>query len=401
MINIILDISNDHKLMFVQIKIHSSDFIPKNKYLFKINENTKHTNKDDDPSSATSQINMLNQNTNKCVQLIRNQLTNLVEPFSGYLCDLYGVYCENTDWLTGWEISKILYNKIIQNNRNSVDEDSDCFNLCGYFGNTNTNFTNGFLYFMSSLSNERDISHNYFIYGNKMKLPIDESTTKINYIDTVEIDGLKYDSPSICRYVYNHVRRHSLYLNFSITDQQSTCNVSIKSFLHTIMHLNKDHGLCIVAIPWLINFDQSDPSNINSSNIDSSIQMYIFALSCMFVEIQLVWFIWDNKVWAICYQRKDSLSKLKYINLLRSDGYILEKIKKKYRDAYESVLHDILSFHNEISNTKNKILCKMISKNVQNINGGTWSDTETIVRRWLHENEKKLSSLKNSRLTTD
>ena len=33
-----------------------------------------------------------------------------------YLYELYDIYCHNLNWLTGWEISKKIYEKIINNN---------------------------------------------------------------------------------------------------------------------------------------------------------------------------------------------------------------------------------------------------------------------------------------------
>lgn len=413
--------------MFICKKIHNVETIPKTKYLIKLDtfsprQSILATLRKNRPaltdasagnSDESKVANLLDGKTDKCVQLIKTQIKNLVDPIDGYLCDIYNISCNSTDWLTGWEISKILYSKIISSDRNSTDTilgKRDSFKLCGYLGLTSSDFINGLLCHMSSsnICDGRDIMYKYFIYGDKMKLSIDEETTKINYIDTVDIDDLTYASPSICRYIHNYIRtdKDFIYLNFSIVEsfdknkKLEHC-VDIKNALHTIMHLNKDHGMCIVSLPWFVSIKNTD----DSESIDLSIQMYIYTLSCIFAEIQLIWFIWDDRIWAVCYQKKEYLNKVKYTNLINSDGFAWKKIKKNYIEDYTRVSEDIMSFHEEIKNTKNKILCKVIDSSVDKtfepdsplVSGKTvWLDKETIIRQWLHENEKKLHLIKKN-----
>ena len=40
-----------------------------------------------------------------------DQIRNLV-CYDGYLQSIYGIFSRNTDWISGWEIAKILYNGI-------------------------------------------------------------------------------------------------------------------------------------------------------------------------------------------------------------------------------------------------------------------------------------------------
>jgi len=70
---------------------------------------------------------------------------------------------------------------------------------------------------------------------------------------------------------------------------------------------------------------------------------------------------------------------------------MFEKIKKKYNKTYNKVLENISSFHDEIKNSKDKILCKIINRNISKET--TWEDEETLIQQWLSDNEKNLNFL--------
>jgi len=354
-----------------------SESIPKSKYLIKEDNPVKKNllSKID----LSSEINILDNG------ILESRMKNLVSPGDGYLCDVYNIECENVDWLTGWEISKIMHRKIID------ESDEGGFKIYGYFGNTGSDFITGYTYYILSMKNKDNLKYQYFIYDKKIINLHDKlknnaeylNHININYIDTIEYDNLDYNSSSICRYVHNYIKKHALYLNFAII---SNNNTDITNAMHSLLNINKDFGTLLVSIPWLIVNEMNDKKNMHS--VDDSVYMYIYTLSCIFEKIKTLWFLWDNKIWLLCDNRREEFTKKKWINMINSSGYSLKKIQTKYSKEYNNAEKTILVLHENIITTKDKIICDIIHSSSK-----PHDDKENFIRQWLHENEAELKTL--------
>jgi len=343
-------------------------------------------------------------------QIIGKSMINLVKPGTGYLCDIYNIKCESIKWLTGWEISKYIHKKIKDDSSRNFEsklsfeskisgdsaaqgsalQSTRCIEgltapaqqfdskflsgLYGYFGNINNDFMSGFLQYILSQENKNMIKYQFFIYSNSININIinklKNDEVNIDYIDTIEIDDLQYNSPDICRVIHNYIKRYALYINFSIIDNN---NIDIKNAIHSLLNINKE-GFLLVSIPWYLK----------DFKPDESIFMYVYILSCIFLKVQLTWFTWDNKVWVICHKKKDSFNKKKWVHLLNSNEFNYNKIQEKYFDGYNNVKENICTFYDKI---KDKILSEKL-----NINSNKFTDKENIIQQWIKENETELKT---------
>ena len=328
----------------------------------------------DIPKINDNKIN--NKINNKIIDLDDNSLNlfnELVSYNEGYLYELYDIYCYNLNWLTGWEISKKIYDKIINNNKDAqyILE----FTSHGYFGNIDDNLLLGFLYCISSLSKNTELKYNYFIYDNnniqnvlnnngkiiddnyRLKFEEDKqfTSTTINYINSV--DELEYSSPSICRYVNNNLQMNTIYLNFSIVNTNNLPRYNIKNILHSIMKLNNNECMLILSLSEYINFDTI---------------LYIYFLNCIFEEIELVKYPWDNMIWVFCYKRKFSINKKIFTELMENFNLVekedlndelklskLNIIQDELEEFKDNILHDDLTIEKWMSS--NELILERIS----------------------------------------
>ena len=67
-----------------------------------------------------------------------NKYYNLIAQNNGYLKELYGIRCENTDFLTGFEIGKCIFDNEYKNDNNLT--------IYGFLANTNKELISGFLF---------------------------------------------------------------------------------------------------------------------------------------------------------------------------------------------------------------------------------------------------------------
>ena len=304
---------------------------------------------------------------------IQAQMYNLISPGNGYLSDIYKVECENINWLTGWEIAKIIFDK------NYTDECN--LTLYGYFSNINKDFASGYLYYILSL-NKNNLKHKYYIYSEESICDIKDvisnhkclhiNNMEIDYIDTIDYEETKYGSSNACRYIYNYLRRYVLYLNFAVIDNENT---NINNAMHTILNINKDFGVLFISIPWFLKTDSEidDASEMSEDRLSDSVIIYVYLLSCIFSEIQLLWFPWDNKVWILCSKKKNSFTKKIWIDILNSNYYSMGTIVK------EELEKELILFYKEIMTKKNEL----------NDN----ANEENIIQKWIETNDNFLEQL--------
>lgn len=328
---------------------------------------------------------------------VKDKFNDLVLHNKGYLYDLYDAHCHNLNWLTGWEISKKIYEKIINNNED--EQQTLTFTTHGYFGNIDDDLLLGFLYCISSLSKNSELKYNYYIYDNnniqniidkngkiineEYKLESNniqyieeekqqnlrttslsknndqpnnvqsEMSPQINYINSIDLDELEYNSSSICRYVNNNLQKNAIYLDFSIVNTNNLPKYDIKNILHSIMKLNDNECMLVFSLSEYINFDTT---------------LYIYFLNCIFEEIELIKYPWDNMIWAFCYKRKFLINKKIFTELMENfnlvakeelnDNLTLSKlsiIQDELEEFKDNILHNDLTVEKWMS-TNEEIL---------------------------------------------
>ncbi len=343
------------------------------------------------------------------------QMRNLVCD-NGYLRSIYDILPKGIEWITGWEISKILYGKILEEKEKEDKAKEEAkkeeakkdkakkdkakkkkeeygININGFFGNKQSEFILGFLYYASTVKSQK-IDNKHFIYNNDKEClyDIDEEgvataenkkfeSTVIDKMDTVDFDELTCTSPSICRYINNYVRANSLYLNFSILESSSGSSTNsdydIRNILPTIFNLHDDQGILLTSFPSSRAFGTLPNSKRT--------ELFVYTLSCMFKKVTLLCMPWESKIWALCCGKNKSFDKIEYIDMMESAGYKLKKIQKKYKEEFEIVQNECAEFDEDIQKMKNTLDAPEEQ--------GTSADNETLIKDWLQNNEKYLDNI--------
>ena len=312
----------------------------------------------------------------------------------GYLYSLYKILPKGHNWLTGWEISKILHYILLSDSISDISEieliklediienTHDSLNISGFLGNQTEDFISGFLYFQSII--KLDINYVYYIYNCTLPYILDNSiSTKIIDIPTVDIDNLKYNSPSICRYINNFVKSDIAYLNFSIStsipykseelsEEFEFDNYDIKNTLPTFLSLHDNHGILVTSCIW----------DIEKLDI---ITLYLFTLNCMFTNIYLADIIWEKKIWIFCYDRNDLFDKIKYIDIIESSGYDLNKIKSNF-DEFKDTYNKCMEFNKKMKEERD-----ILSLNNK-------KDEDHLIKDWLNKNEQYLDRISTKKI---
>ena len=207
---------------------------------------------------------------------------------------LYKIYPKTKSWITGWEISKLIFNNICSD---------DNININGLFANTSSDFISGFLYYQltsqfknPSLDNISKFSCKYYTYNcnfpyeNKLIAKTYKKENNIIDIPIININNLKFTSSNICRYINNFIRSKSLYLNFSILQPNNRPDESenikykrnlIKTILPAFINLHDNHGMLLSCFIW-------------NNNHFNDIVLFIYILNCIFKNIHLIWMPWKN-----------------------------------------------------------------------------------------------------------
>lgn len=343
--------------MFICRSLNSNNKLPELKYL----THSKNTSK-----KVCSEI--LNEHFDEIIKMLDNLICN-----DGYLQQVYNIISTSINWLIGWEISKLLHNKIF-----NTQTESDV-NITGFFANTSTDFISGFLYYTSTIYPENHISCKCFIYNENEIINIDTtgkllidnkqfSSTIVNFINTIDYDDTKFPSVNICRYLNNSITANSIYLNFSIINPLEN---SISAMFPSLINLHEKHGIFATCFNWYKK---------NGEIADETV-LYMYTLSCIFTKINLLWIPWDSRIWVLCYDKNKSFDKTIYADLIESEGFDLNSIKKDYKMQFENIKQECQKFIDLISKERKKI-DKQLSKN-----------EEYLIKTWLENNEKHLERI--------
>jgi len=320
---------------------------------------------------------------------IKKHLHNLICD-DGYLQSIYNdILSREVEWLTGWEISRFIYDKLL--NEEEEEKNKLGIDISGFFGNIHPDFILGFLYYGSVIYKHYGTRHKYFTYNSPLYDTDENGTimiknkqfisTKINTINTIEIDNVEYTSPSVCRYINNHIRANTVYLNFSIlnscTEFGSACR-DIRNILPTIFNLNSEHGILVTPFIWKKKV-QTDL--MRDDTVCDNTVLFVYILAGMFANVTLMWLPWEDKIWALCFKRKDCFDKVIYADLMESTGFKLSKIKKKYSDSFKNTREECIKFDINIQREKEKI--------ISNID----QEEEYLIKKWLQDNEEDLENI--------
>ena len=204
--------------------------------------------------------------------------------------------------------------KITENN----NQDVLSFHIEALFANEEADFISGFLSYQSTI--DKSLDYTYHMYNCTTTY---EDNKNIIKLPTLTLGNLRFISPSVCRYINNYIKCKTIYLNFSIlkstNDEKQTSNNLIKNILPSLLNLNEAHGMLISCFAW------------NKENNDESI-FFIYILCCMYNNIKLVWMPWEENIWVICSDKKITFDKIKYIDIMESNGYDIENTKNNHAE---------------------------------------------------------------------
>ena len=178
------------------------------------------------------------------------------------------------------------------------------------------------------------------------------------FVLSVDLDDLQYNSSSICRYVNNSLQKNVIYIDFSIVNTINLPKYDIKNILHSIMKLNENECLMIFSM---------------SGNINSNTVSYIHLLNCIFEEIELIKYPWDNMIWVFCYKRKLLIDKKIFTELMENFNLTNEN------ESNVNLSFNIDKLNDEIEEFKNIILNNDYDK--------------LTIEKWMSDNNEILENI--------